>query len=153
MPLLMQFRKGREADLPRLDIGEPALTTDTNKVLIGTGSGNMIIATISEKAIEDLWNNTESSMRLAGGIITDNADGTVAITAGAGLSKDAPANIEDIPPTLLEGQGANVSVVGWVAITALSLVNNSLNYVYYHKYSNSIVATDDYSIIDEVKEI
>jgi len=152
MPLLVQFRKGREADLPRLDIGEPALTTDTNKVLIGTGSGNMVVATISEKAIEDLWDNTESSMRLSGGIISDNGDGTVAITAGAGLSKDAPANLGDIPPSLNTGQGATVSVIGWAALPTFTLLNNSINYVYYHKYSNSIVATDDLTTIDEVKD-
>lgn len=41
----IQVNRGIEANLPILDIGEPAITTDTKKPFIGTGSGNMELAT------------------------------------------------------------------------------------------------------------
>lgn len=41
--MLIQFKRGNEADLPILESGEPAFTTDTNKLYIGTGTENIQI--------------------------------------------------------------------------------------------------------------
>jgi lysophospholipase L1-like esterase len=48
----IQVKRGVEANLPTLDIGEPALTTDTNKPFFGTSTGNLELAT--KQQINDL---------------------------------------------------------------------------------------------------
>lgn len=42
--MLIQFKRGDEADLPILESGEPAFTTDTKDLYIGTGTENVQIA-------------------------------------------------------------------------------------------------------------
>ncbi len=39
----IQFRRGLEASLPALKIGEPAYTTDSHKLFVGTDAGNVEI--------------------------------------------------------------------------------------------------------------
>ena len=39
------FRRGPESSIPVLDLGEPGITTDTNKLFVGTGTKNMGIPT------------------------------------------------------------------------------------------------------------
>lgn len=41
----IQVKRGVEANIPILDVGEPAFTTDTKKLFIGTDTGNMELAT------------------------------------------------------------------------------------------------------------
>lgn len=41
--MLIQFKRGNEADLPILESGEPAFTTDTKNLYIGTGTENVEI--------------------------------------------------------------------------------------------------------------
>jgi hypothetical protein len=41
--MLIQLKRGDEADLPILESGEPAFTTDTNNLYIGTGTENVQI--------------------------------------------------------------------------------------------------------------
>lgn len=36
----LQIRRGPESQLPTLDVGEPAITTDTYKVFVGDGAVN-----------------------------------------------------------------------------------------------------------------
>jgi hypothetical protein len=43
MATKIQFRRGLKANLPVLSSGEPALTTDTLEVYVGTPSGNLLI--------------------------------------------------------------------------------------------------------------
>ena len=43
MALTWRARRGLEEDLPRLLIGEIAVTTDTERLFIGTGSGNIVV--------------------------------------------------------------------------------------------------------------
>lgn len=42
--MLIQLKRGNEVDLPILESGEPAFTTDTNNLYIGTGAENVQIA-------------------------------------------------------------------------------------------------------------
>ena len=42
--MLIQFKRGNEADLPILESGEPAFTTDTKNLYIGTGTENVQIS-------------------------------------------------------------------------------------------------------------
>ena len=46
----IQFKRGVSSNLPTLSPGEPALTTDTNKVYVGTGSNNIQLATSDDVA-------------------------------------------------------------------------------------------------------
>ena len=39
------FRRGPESSIPVLDLGEPGITTDTNKFFVGTGTKNIGIPT------------------------------------------------------------------------------------------------------------
>lgn len=41
--MLIQFKRGDEADLPILESGEPAFTTDAKSLYIGTGTENVQI--------------------------------------------------------------------------------------------------------------
>lgn len=41
--MLIQFKRGDEVDLPILESGEPAFTTDTKNLYIGTGTENVQI--------------------------------------------------------------------------------------------------------------
>ncbi|OFV72119.1 hypothetical protein [Acetobacterium wieringae] len=42
--MLIQFKRGNKVDLPILESGEPAFTTDTKNLYIGTGTENVQIA-------------------------------------------------------------------------------------------------------------
>lgn len=42
--MLIQLRRGNEVDLPILESGEPAFTTDTKNLYIGTGTENVQIS-------------------------------------------------------------------------------------------------------------
>jgi hypothetical protein len=141
-------RRGLELELPRLQIGELALTTDTNKLFIGTGLGNLLITTLTNKDIVDLWNNVESSSRLYGGVISDNGDGTVSVSAGSGLSKMYTASLDTVPPVYGQGQASDLALVNWDEVASLVLTDEADNYIYYDKYTDSILATINYNEVD-----
>ena len=44
----IQFKRGTSSNLPTLSLGEPAITTDTDEVYIGTSSGNVQLATSAD---------------------------------------------------------------------------------------------------------
>lgn len=52
----LQFKRGPEAQLPTLDAGEPAITTDTNKLFVGDGHTN------HQVALQADLNNTNTSL-------------------------------------------------------------------------------------------
>lgn len=148
MAVKFTAKQGIEEELPRLYIGEFGLATDTNKLFIGTGSGNMVVATLSNQDITALWENSGSSVRLYGGVISDNGDGSVSITNGSGLSKMYTAPLSEVPDGVNDGQGSNLAVVTWDAIASLQLVDQANNYIYYDKYTDSILATTSYDDVD-----
>ena len=49
MPHVFRIRRGLEADLPALAVGEPAFTTDTDKFFIGTAHGNVLVSGFGNK--------------------------------------------------------------------------------------------------------
>ena len=53
----IQIRRGLKANLPSLDVGEPALCTDTKEVFVGNLSGNVELVN-KEVMDEHLKNNT-----------------------------------------------------------------------------------------------
>ncbi len=85
--------------------------------------------------------------RLWGGEITSNGNGTVAVTAGAGIVKGEDAGYEDIPSALNEGQASVLSKVEWATVGSLALTDDAYNFIYYDKATDSIKATTSYSSI------
>lgn len=51
----IQIRRGLKINLPSLDVGEPALCTDTKEVFVGNSGGN--IALINKEAMDDHLKN------------------------------------------------------------------------------------------------
>lgn len=49
----IQVKRGLEANLPVLDVGEPAFTTDSKKPFIGSDEGNIELAT--KEQIITIW--------------------------------------------------------------------------------------------------
>jgi hypothetical protein len=48
MSTKIQLKRGLEADLPLLSEGEPAFTTDTGKIFVGSSNGNIELAKIDD---------------------------------------------------------------------------------------------------------
>jgi hypothetical protein len=87
------------------------------------------------------------SGRIWGGYITDNGDGTVAISAGQGLVKDEDAGPEDVPASYHDGQASRLSEITWEAVAALACTDEAYNYIYYDGSDGQLhVTTDFYSI-------
>lgn len=62
MATKIKIRRGLEADLPALDVGEMGFTTDTKKLYIGSATGNVLLnAGGSELALPQLYNLWEKS--------------------------------------------------------------------------------------------
>jgi len=66
--------------------------------------------------------NIAESGRLWGGLITSNGDGTIAISAGAGIVKADDVGAETVPTSINQGQGSKISLVSWDAVASLTLM-------------------------------
>jgi hypothetical protein len=67
----IQWRRGTKANLPLLDVGEPALTTDTSEPFIGGTSGNIPLAKKTQEAwiapvLQNAWVNYGDGNSTAG---------------------------------------------------------------------------------------
>lgn len=71
MPVTIQFNRGGEAGIPTLASGEPAWTTDTNRLFVGDGATNHAV---------QMWSATLDTLAA----VTPVADGTY--TVGARLT-------------------------------------------------------------------
>lgn len=49
---LIKIRRGTETQLPTLDVGEPGFCTDTNKLYIGTSTGNQLL--VAAQSVGDM---------------------------------------------------------------------------------------------------
>jgi hypothetical protein len=92
-----------------------------------------------------LWNNVNSCVRLFGGIIQDNGDGTVRTANGGGMWKIEASSVEGVPagecePMTLNGaQGGKLFYADFDAVANLNLTNNAYNYIFVtwdHSYDN-----------------
>lgn len=99
---------------------------------------------VDGKADLDIEDAINSAARLWGGLITPNGDGTVAIGAGAGLSKVDEAGPEDVPTSMNQGQASTPSIVSWSAVASLSLTDNTYNYIYFDRTDGQIKATTNF---------
>ncbi|MEA3485952.1 MAG: hypothetical protein U9R03_04520 [Candidatus Aerophobetes bacterium] len=85
---------------------------------------------------EKYWDNINSSVRLYGGIIQDNGDGTARVGAGGGLYKIEAGSIEGVPAGECEPMGLNTAQGGrvfyhtWDAVLKVELENHAYNYIF-----------------------
>jgi hypothetical protein len=77
MSTKIQLKRGLEADLPLLSEGEPAFTTDTGKIFIGSPYGNIHIFNNNGSSIAGI-----ATPNTQGWVSTDNQD-TFAISSGS----------------------------------------------------------------------
>lgn len=82
------------------------------------------------------WSNITSCVRLYGGIIQNNGDGTVRVGNGGGLYKIEASSIEGVPAGECEPMGLNAAQGGkifyrtWAANQNVYLTNNAYNYIF-----------------------
>jgi len=82
------------------------------------------------------WSNIHSAVRLFGGIIQDNGDGTVRVANGGGLFKKEASSVEGVPAGECEpmqlnaAQGGKLFYENWEATENVQLTNNAYNYIF-----------------------
>lgn len=86
------------------------ITGSDVEVLNAGGTGNTTV-----QNLQDIFH---SSGHVSGGVCTDNGDGTVAVTAGEGLLRNADSSV------------APLYFVAWPLSSSVALTNSNLNYVY-----------------------
>lgn len=85
---------------------------------------------------KNIWSNITSAVRLYGGIIENNGDGTVRVAAGGGLWKKEASSVEGVPSGECEpmqlntAQGGKVFFNTWNAVQNVELTNNAYNYLF-----------------------
>lgn len=92
----IKFKRGAVADIPTLNEGEPALTTDTGseEVFIGTASGNVQLAKKSYVDTQDATKITKVSSPTANDIALLDSGGSV-IDSGKQITTTAPSSSSD----------------------------------------------------------
>lgn len=84
----------------------------------------------------NIWSNVSSCVRLFGGIIQDNGDGTVRVGPGGGMYKIEASSVEGVPagecePMTLNGaQGGKLFYREWASRPNVFLTNNAYNYIF-----------------------
>ena len=111
----------------------------------------------------NIWSNVSSCVRLFGGIIQDNGDGTVRVGPGGGMYKLEASSVEGVPagecePMTLNGaQGGKLFYREWAAASNVFLTNNAYNYIFItwnHMHDNypflddGVTARDPYDYMD-----
>jgi hypothetical protein len=89
----IQIKRGNKTNLPILDVGEPAICTDTNEIYVGTGSKNIELATRSDILIEKAG-GTASAITLT---LPPLTDGYMKTFIASGSNNIASTTINGIP--------------------------------------------------------
>jgi len=101
--------------------------------------GVSVLGTPTYTNLQEYLNNTLSAGFISGGILSDNLDETVAITAGTGFIKTTDSPI-----------GTTLSF-DWSADASIALTDDALNYIYvdYNAGTPIIGATIDFTSLDQ----
>jgi hypothetical protein len=116
------------------------------------------------------WSNIHSAVRLFGGIIQDNGDGTVRVANGGGLFKKEASSVEGVPAGECEpmqlnaAQGGKLFYETWEATENVQLTNNAYNYIFIvwdHTFDNGdgsfgkarVIASTNFYLQDWESEI
>ena len=123
-------------DADKLDTQEGSWYTDADNILMD------VLGSPTYTSVQDFASITMSSGFVDGGILSDNGDGTVAVTAGEGLIRASSSSIADI---------LNLD---WAQDLSVSLDDEVLNWVYvdYNGGTPQIVSTDDLDTLDNTSE-
>jgi len=82
------------------------------------------------------WSNINSAVRMYGGIIQNNGDGTVRVAGGGGLFKIEAGSVEGVPAgecepmALNSAQGGEIFFKTWESNPVVELTNNAYNYIF-----------------------
>ncbi len=98
----------------------------------------MLLGSPTNDTLREMFTHVFSAGIFTGGDLTDNGDGTVAVSAGTGLIRTGS---DSSTPILL---------FDWSADPSVALTDNAMNYVYvdYNGGSPTISATTDYTTLD-----
>ncbi len=103
----------------------------------GTDWSNTVSKSFQEVGdFHNYWSNISSCVRLYGGIIQNNGDGTVRVDGGGGLYKIEASSIEGVaagecePMELNSAQGGKIFYKTWTAEQNVFLTNNAYNYIF-----------------------
>jgi len=131
----------------------PTSTGTANQILTTDGSGNAfwetgLIGASSE--FTEFFGYHWGASRIYGGIITDNGDGTVDITAGYGMVKSSTNHKIDYEPIALgDAPISSNTYITWSSSSSLEPADNAYNFLYYDSDIGGInVTTDFYADID-----
>jgi len=99
---------------------------------------------------KDWFEDTQMAGRIFGGVITENSDGTVDVSAGYGIVHTISAGVSayaDDP-----GLTSPMEYVTWDDTLGLVLEDNAYNFIYYDYETKTIKATTDFYSIDYTRE-
>jgi len=111
--------------------------------LIGVGAMDNPPVPLTKETLRDFINTTQHAGVITDSIISDNGDGTIAISAGEALIK-----VSDDPQ-------ANIVWCSWEAMPSLSLTNYSINHIYvdYNNGSPVVAAATDMLSINNYSQV
>lgn len=117
-----------------------------------TGWSNDLSVAMKEIDLwHNIWSNISSAVRLYGGIIQDNGDGTVRVGSGGGIYKIEAGSIEGVaagecePMGLNSAQGGKIFFKTWERNDNVFLTNNAYNYIFI-TWNHTI---DNYPYLDD----
>lgn len=105
----IRFQRGPESRMPLLDNGEPAITTDTNKLFFGTPSGNVELPKKSE---------VDAATKKINGIINISEYGTL---YGDGVTSDQTVITSAVADAKVKGYALNWGWDGKTYLTTASI--------------------------------
>jgi hypothetical protein len=95
-----------------------SIDVDTNTISNAGNLDMLKIGTPQYSTMKKIQGTTHSAGLVAGGAISNNGDGTIALTAGDGLIKPSDSDVADLYSC------------EWEAASSVSLTDNAVNYIY-----------------------
>jgi hypothetical protein len=152
MTKVLQLKRGKKENLPTLSAGEPAFTTDTNELYIGTDSGNISISGGSGSSIDDTTSSDTSTyssnkvLSITGDI---NDPGLPSIFKGKTIIEMLKANFSNAN----EAKNLIINAIGDASLATTNSFEEISNYLIAKKQeivnalANKGVAANDYEDI------
>ncbi len=133
----IRIKRGEEASLPTLSLGEFAFTTDTKKLYVGNGVGNVLMAMSSDidiiKSIDEDYNANSSEVLMVNSLI-----GAIDITL--------PASPENGSKIVVLDTGYNAEINNIVLLRNGNMIGN-----YYEDFTIDINGASALLIFDGVR--
>ena len=109
----VKLRRGLENDIPELAEGEPGLVTDTRKVIVGTGTGNLVIGGSKNECefIPIEWAEDAAAPPDASEVVT-HTNGKLRVRTFAGDSSEGVLVQWEVPDDIVVASGIFFEVCG-----------------------------------------